>query len=247
MIFSSGFLTGPGSGMKISISKGRLVLVGTPIGNLSDMSARAQETIENAAVVMAEDTRHTAKFVADRKKLYSYHDHNVAGRIPQIEEFLNAGTVVALVSDAGMPGISDPAYKAVSAAIRGGHIVEVIPGPSAVITALVASGLPVDRFSFEGFLPRKKGARTRRLEEMFTYSGSIVYYIGPHHLLKYLEEMRTVFGNRPVCVAREMTKIHEEYVRGCIADVVENFSNRKIRGEITLVVGGAVLASEFFD
>ncbi|MCD4702049.1 MAG: 16S rRNA (cytidine(1402)-2'-O)-methyltransferase [Candidatus Aegiribacteria sp.] len=228
-------------------AEGKLVLVGTPIGNLSDMSARAKEAIENADVVMAEDTRRTARFVNDRRKLYSYHDHNAAGRIPQIEEFLEVGTVVALVSDAGMPGISDPAYKAVSSAVRGGHIVEVIPGPSAVITALVASGLPVDRFSFEGFLPRKKGARTHRLEEMFTYTGSIVYYIGPHHLLKYLEEMRSVFGNRPVCVAREMTKIHEEYVRGCIADVVENFSNRKIRGEITLVVGGAVLSSDFFD
>ncbi len=247
MTFSSGFWTGRGNGMKTKVSEGKLVLVGTPIGNLSDMSERAKEAIENAAAVMAEDTRRTARFVNDRKKLYSYHDHNVAGRIPQIEEFLNAGAVVALVSDAGMPGISDPAYKAVSAAIRGGHSVEVIPGPSAVITALVASGLPVDRFSFEGFLPRKKGARTRRLEEMFTYSGSIVYYIGPHHLLKYLEEMRGVFGDRPVCVAREMTKIHEEYVRGNITEVADYFCNRKIRGEITLVVGGAVLTSEFFN
>ena len=247
MIFSSGFLNGPGSGMKTRISKGKLVLVGTPIGNLSDMSARAKEAIENADVVMAEDTRRTARFVNDRKKLYSYHDHNVAGRIPQIEEFLRAGTVVALVSDAGMPGISDPAYKAVSAAIRGGHSVEVIPGPSAVITAMVASGLPVARFSFEGFLPRKKGARTHQIEEMSTYTGSIVYYIGPHHLLKYLEEMRGIFGNRPVCVAREMTKIHEEYVRGSIADVTEYFVNRKIRGEITLVVGGAALTLDFFN
>jgi len=228
-------------------ARGKLVLIGTPIGNLSDMSARAAEAIKNAAVVMAEDTRHTAKFVIDRKKLYSYHDHNVTGRIPQIEEFLENGAVVALVSDAGMPGISDPAYKAVRAAVSGGYKIEVIPGPSAVITALVASGLPVDRFSFEGFLPRKKGARTRRLEEISTYGGSIIYYLGPHHLLKYFDEMKSVFGNRPVCVAREMTKIHEEYIRGNIAEVVRYFSNGKIRGEITLVVGGAALASDFFD
>jgi len=141
-------------------AEGRLVLIGTPIGNLSDMSPRACEAIENASVVMAEDTRRTAKFVNDRSRLYSYHDHNAGGRIPQIEEFLRNGAVVALVSDAGMPGISDPAYKAVNVALRGGYSIEVIPGPSAVVTALVASGLPVDRFSFEGFLPRKKGGRT---------------------------------------------------------------------------------------
>jgi 16S rRNA (cytidine1402-2'-O)-methyltransferase len=131
--------------------------------------------------------------------------------------------------------------------VSGGYKIEVIPGPSAVITALVASGLPVDRFSFEGFLPRKKGARTRRLEEISTYGGSIIYYLGPHHLLKYFDEMKSVFGNRPVCVAREMTKIHEEFIRGNISEVVMYFSNGKIRGEITLVVGGAALASDFFD
>ncbi|MCD4776076.1 MAG: 16S rRNA (cytidine(1402)-2'-O)-methyltransferase [Candidatus Aegiribacteria sp.] len=228
-------------------AEGRLVLVGTPIGNLSDMSPRAMEAIEKASVVMAEDTRRTVRFVSDSKRLYSYHDHNAIGRIPQIIEFLENGAVVALVSDAGMPGISDPAYKAVSAAVRAGYSVEAIPGPSAVITALVASGLPVDRFSFEGFLPRKKGARTRRFEEISTYSGSIIYYLGPHHLLKYLEEMKNVLGNRPVCVAREMTKMHEEYVRGNIAEVTEYFGNKRIRGEITMVVGGAALESDFFD
>ena len=223
------------------------MLVGTPIGNLSDLSARAGEVIENADVVMAEDTRRTAKFVSNTRKLYSYHDHNAAGRIPQIEQFLESGDTVALVSDAGMPGISDPAYKAVKTAVRGGYTVEVIPGPSAVITALVASGLPIDRFSFEGFLPRKKGARNRRLEEIYMYTGSIVYYIGPHHLLKYLEEMKCIFGNRPVCVAREMTKMHEEYIRGNIDEVTKYFGNRKILGEVTLVVGGVTLESDFFD
>ncbi|MFO8183166.1 MAG: 16S rRNA (cytidine(1402)-2'-O)-methyltransferase [Candidatus Aegiribacteria sp.] len=226
---------------------GKLVLVGTPIGNLSDISPRARETIATAHVVMAEDTRRTAKFVEDRRRLYSYHDHNASGRIPQILGFLTDGLTVALVSDAGMPGISDPAYRAVRAALEDGHQVTAVPGPSAVVCALAASGLPTDRFAFEGFLPRKSGARTSRLEEMSTYAGSIVYYLGPHHLLRYLEEMRRILGNRPVCVAREMTKLHEEYVRGNIEMAAEHFSEKKVRGEITLVVGGAGVESGLFD
>lgn len=226
---------------------GRLVLVGTPIGNLSDISPRARETICAAKVVMAEDTRRTAKFVEDRRRLYSYHDHNAAGRIPQILGFLADGLTVALVSDAGMPGISDPAYRAVRAALGDGHQVTAIPGPTAVVCALAASGLPTDRFAFEGFLPRKRGARISRLEEMSTYGGSIVYYLGPHHLLKYLEEMGRVLGNRPVCVAREMTKLHEEYFRGNIDMAAEHFTGKKVRGEITLVVGGTGVEADLFD
>lgn len=224
-----------------------LVLVGTPIGNLSDISPRARETISAAKAVMAEDTRRTAKFVEDRGRLYSYHDHNAAGRIPQILEFLADGLTVALVSDAGMPGISDPAYRAVRAALGEGHQVTAVPGPTALVCALAASGLPTDRFAFEGFLPRKSGARTARLEEMSAYGGSIVYYLGPHHLLRYLEEMRRILGNRPVCVAREMTKLHEEYVRGTIETAAEHFAGKKVRGEITLVMGGAGVRSEIFD
>lgn len=226
---------------------GKLVLVGTPIGNLSDISPRAREAIASAHVVMAEDTRRTAKFVEDRRKLYSYHDHNAAGRIPQILSFLTDGLTVALVSDAGMPGISDPAYRAVRTVLGDGHRVTAVPGPTAVVCALAASGLPTDRFAFEGFLPRKRGARTSRLEDMSTYPGSIVYYLGPHHLLKYLEEMMRILGNRPVCVAREMTKLHEEYVRGSIEMAAEHFAEKKVRGEITLVVGGAGVESDFFD
>ena len=226
---------------------GKLILIATPIGNLEDMSPRAVEAIENASVVFAEDTRRTAKFVTETKKLYSYHDHNVAGRLPQLREFLQNGLTVALVSDAGMPGISDPSFKAVRIAVREGFQIEVIPGPTAVTTALVGSGLPVDRFAFEGFPPRKIGARKRRLEEMSSYNGSIVYFIGPHHLQKYLGEMHGILGNRPVCVAREMTKVHEEYVRGNISDVIRRFGDRKVRGEITLVVGGKELGEDYFD
>ncbi|OPL20002.1 MAG: hypothetical protein AVO35_00660 [Candidatus Aegiribacteria sp. MLS_C] len=226
---------------------GRLVLVGTPIGNLSDMSPRAEEVLRTADAVMAEDTRRTARFVTDRSRLYSYHDHNASGRLPQIVDFLERGSTVALVSDAGMPGISDPAYRAVRAALHGGFPVEAIPGPSAVICALVASGLPTDRFCFEGFLPRKTGARTARLREMSTYGGSIVYYIGPHHLGKFLDEMLNILGNRPVCVARELTKLHEEYLRGSMEGMRERFAEGTVRGEITLVVGGEGLGPDFFD
>lgn len=233
--------------MKKTDGSGRLVLVATPIGNLEDISPRALQVIKEASVIMAEDTRRTAKFVSDRKRLYSYHDHNADGRLPQIKEFLRNGLTVALVSDAGMPGISDPSFKAVRIALQDGYTVEVIPGPSAVVTALVGSGLPADRFCFEGFLPRKKGARERRLVEMSSYRGSIVYFIGPHHLLKYLREMKEILGDRPVCIAREMTKVHEEFIRGNISLIIEQLDGKKVRGEITLVVGGTEPAGDYFD
>ncbi len=226
---------------------GKLILVATPIGNLGDMSPRAVEAIEKASVVFAEDTRRTAKFITEKKRLYSYHDHNAAGRLPQLKEFLQNGLTVALVSDAGMPGISDPSFKAVRIAVQEGFQIEVIPGPTAVTTALVGSGLPVDRFAFEGFLPRKIGARKRKIEEMSSYTGSIVYFIGPHHLLKYLGEIQGILGNRPVGIARELTKVHEEYIRGNISDVIRRFGDRKVRGEITIVVGGKELGEDYFD
>ena len=228
-------------------SSGKLILVGTPIGNLSDMSRRAQQVIGDAEVVMAEDTRRTSKFVMNKRCLFSYHDHNASGRIPQIEDFLKKGTSVVLVSDAGMPGISDPAFRAVRAAIENGCSVEVVPGPTALVCAVAASGLPVDRFAFEGFLPRKKGKRSRKLAEMSSYTGSLVYYMGPHHLVKYLSEMKQSLGNRPVCVCREITKLHEEYLRGSIAEILAHYGRRKVRGEITLVVGGAGQPEDYYN
>ena len=219
--------------------QGRLVLVATPIGNLEDMSPRAARTIAEADAVMAEDTRRTGRFVTSRERLYSYHEHNTAGRLPQILEFLRSGETVALVSDAGMPGISDPAFRAVRMAVDEGFIIEVIPGPSAVITALAGSGLATNRFSFEGFLPAKKGARRRRLEEMSDYRGSLIFFTGPHHLLRDLGEIREHLGERPACVARELTKIHEEYARGTLSELAERFSKVRIRGEMTLVIGGS--------
>jgi 16S rRNA (cytidine1402-2'-O)-methyltransferase len=220
-------------------SIGTLILVATPIGNLEDISPRALETLSTADVVMAEDTRRTGRFVPDRKRLYSYHDHNARGRLPQIEEFLKQGATVALASDAGTPGISDPAYRAVGLAVEIGAAVTMIPGPSAVIMALVLSGLPTDRFAFEGFLPVKQGKRHRRLEDMAGYTGTMAFYVGPHHLSSVLEDMITVLGNRRCCIAREMTKIHEEILRGSLSDMLEKYSGTVPKGEITLLLEGA--------
>lgn len=218
---------------------GVLVLVATPIGNLEDLSPRAARVLREADVVLAEDTRRSAKLVSGRDRIYSYHDHNVRGRIPQIKSFLAEGKTIALITDAGMPGISDPAYAAVRAALECGAGIEVVPGPCAVVSALVLSGLPTDRFCFEGFLPRRKGKRRSRLEDMESYGGTLVYFVGPHHLRGALMEMREVFGDRNACVARELTKLHEEVIRGSLSDLAERFADQPPRGEITLVVSGA--------
>ncbi len=218
---------------------GTLVLVATPIGNLEDLSPRAARILAEADAVMAEDTRRTARFVSDKKKLYSCHDHNIKGRLPQIEELLRNGATVAMASDAGTPGISDPAYRAVELAHGIGASVTMMPGPSAVIMGLVLSGLPAHRFAFEGFLPVKKGKRHKRLESMSQYTGTIAYYVGPHHLTKILGEMLEIFGDRRCAVARELTKVHEEVVRGTISGLCDKYSATVPRGEITLLVEGA--------
>ncbi len=218
---------------------GKLVLVATPIGNLDDMSPRALEALSTADAVMAEDTRRTGRFVLERRRLYSCHDHNIRGRLPQIEQFLLQGDTVAMASDAGTPGISDPAYRAVGLAVELGAQVTMIPGPSAVIMALVVSGLPTNRFAFEGFLPFKKGKRRKRIEDMADYTGTIAYYVGPHHLSRVIEVLLSVFGDRRCCVAREMTKLHEEIVRGTLSGLKERYSATVPKGEITLLVEGA--------
>lgn len=218
---------------------GRLILVATPIGNLEDMSPRAASVLRDAHAVMAEDTRRTGRFVPEKKRLYSCHDHNVKGRLPQIEEFLKQGLTVAMASDAGTPGISDPAYRAVALALSLGAEVTMVPGPSAVIMGLVISGLPTDRFAFEGFPPLKKGKRQKKFEEMLQYPGTLAYYVGPHHLYKILSEMLVVFGDRKCCVARELTKIHEEILRGTLSEMCERYSVSPPKGEVTLLVEGA--------
>ncbi len=217
---------------------GLLVLVATPIGNLEDLSPRVRTVLEEADVVLAEDTRRSARIAPSGCRMESYHDHNARKMVPRIVDMLQRGLTLALVTDAGMPGISDPSYRAVRAALEAGAGVTVVPGPSAVTTALAGSGLPVDRFCFEGFLPRKRGRRLSRLREMAEYSGTLVYFVGPHHLLRQLEETADVMGDRRACVARELTKLHEEYARGTLTELAEEFRGRRPRGEITLLVEG---------
>ncbi len=219
--------------------KGTLILVATPIGNLEDMSPRAARMMAEADLLLAEDTRRTMKLVPPGRRLTSYNDVNARGRLPLILENLEAGRTVALVSDAGTPGISDPAYRAVQTAIQAGATVTTVPGPSSVIAALAASGLPTDRFAFEGFLPRKPGPRLSRIRAMAGYTGTLVYFAGPHHTGKLLEELLGVLGDRRCCLAREMTKVHEEYVRGTLGSLAERYREQPPRGEITILVDGA--------
>lgn len=231
---------------------GTLMLVATPIGNLGDMTRRALEALGTADEILAEDTRRTSMLLrrcgldcsarsAGGREPLSYHDHNASARLPILRRWLAEGKRVALVTDSGTPGVSDPAYCAVRAAIDVDARVEVLPGASALIVAIAGSGLPPDRFAFEGFLPGRRGKRIKRLQQMKTYPGSIVYFCGPHHLLRLLEEVGEVLGkDRRGCVARELTKLHEEYVRGTVSELRSHFEENGPRGEITLVVEGFV-------
>ena len=219
--------------------KGTLFLVSTPIGNLEDMAPRASRVLAEAALVLAEDTRRTMKIVPAGRKLVSYNDVNARGRLPLIVAALEAGETVAMVSDAGTPGVSDPAYRAVQAALEIGATVSVMPGPTAVTTAIVASGLPTDRFAFEGFLPRKPGPRRTRIQAMAMYTGTLVYFAGPHHAGKLLNELLSVLGERRCCIARELTKVHEEYVRGTLGELAVKYGEVAPKGEVTLLVAGA--------
>jgi 16S rRNA (cytidine1402-2'-O)-methyltransferase len=226
------------------------MLVATPIGNLGDMTQRALDALESADEVLAEDTRRTSMLLrrcgldegsssAGARRPLSYHDHNASSRLPVLRRWLEEGRRVALVTDSGTPGISDPAYCAVRTAIDIDARVEVLPGASALIVAIAGSGLPPDRFAFEGFLPGRRGKRLKRLEQMKTYPGSIVYFCGPHHLMRLLGEIGEVLGqDRRGCVARELTKLHEEYVRGTIIELRSHFEENAPRGEITLIVEG---------
>jgi 16S rRNA (cytidine1402-2'-O)-methyltransferase len=209
---------------------------------LEDITVRALRILREEVVTIAcEDTRHTQKLLEQydiRKPLISYHEHNEASRTKEILESLEGGQSVALVSDAGTPLVSDPGYRVVKAAIaRDFHVVPV-PGPSAVLAALAASGLPTDEFRFIGFLPSKAGARRRVLKEMVDELATVVAYESPHRILDTLAEMTELFGSRPVVLAREVTKIHEEFLRGSAAAVREQLEKRaSVKGEITLLIG----------
>ena len=222
---------------------GRLVICGTPIGNLGDASPRLARALADADLVACEDTREAAKLLAHlgvKARTVSYHEGNEQARAAELVEAVAAGKRVALVSDAGMPGVSDPGHDLVQACLARGLPVEVVPGPSAVLAALVVSGLPTDRFCFEGFLPRKAGPRDRRLAELAAEPRTLVFFEAPHRVLATLAAMAKAFGpDRPAAVTRELTKLHEEVLRGTLAELGERLAAQGPRGELTLVVAGA--------
>lgn len=218
-----------------------LYVVPTPIGNLKDITLRAIETLKTVDVILAEDTRTSGmllKHLEISKPLQSYHIFNEHKTVEKLVDRMKKGEVIALVSDAGTPGISDPGFLLVRAAKEAGLEVNCLPGPTAFVPALVNSGLPNDRFTFEGFLPHKKGRKTR-LEELKTETRTMVFYESPHRLMKTLEQFAEVFGpSRMASVSRELSKMFEENVRGTLAQLVDYYQQHPIKGEIVLVVEG---------
>ena len=224
---------------------GRLVLVGTPIGNLGDLSPRAVEALTTADTIACEDTRRTRALLSHLglpagRRLLAVHDHNEADEVANVLARLDKGEQVVVVTDAGMPGISDPGERLVAAAAAANHAVEVVPGPSALIAALVVSGLSTSRFCFEGFLPRKGTTRARRLAEVAADVRTTVVFEAPHRVRQTVADLAAAVGDsRRVAVARELTKMHEEVWRGTLAGAVEHLSTKEPRGEYVVVLDGA--------
>ena len=221
------------------VKKGTLFIVSTPIGNLADITFRAVETLKMVSFIAAEDTRRTRKLLNHfdiKTKLISYYEHNRFARIPQILQHLESGKDVAVVTDAGTPGVSDPAYKLIRSVIQVDVKVEPIPGASAFLTALVASGLPTDRFLFVGFLPPKKGRR-KKLSDLASHEATLILYENPKRVVKTLSDIATFLGDRPAVVCRELTKVHEEIIRGTISELLSYFSQESPRGECVIMIG----------
>ncbi|MCW5315756.1 16S rRNA (cytidine(1402)-2'-O)-methyltransferase [Nostoc sp. KVJ3] len=228
--------------MQTDPKPGTLYVVGTPIGNLEDITFRAVRILQTVDIIAAEDTRHTGKLLQHfqvKTPQVSYHEHNRTSRIPELLEHLVNNKAIALVSDAGMPGISDPGYELVKACIEAGIAVVPIPGASAAITALSAAGLPTDRFVFEGFLPAKTQQRQEHLESLQTESRTLIFYESPHRLRDTLQDLAEIWGSdRQIVLGRELTKLYEEFWRGTITEAIAHYSQREPQGEYTLVVAG---------
>ena len=220
---------------------GTLYLVPTPVGNLEDITFRALRILKEADLILAEDTRTSGillKHFEIRNAMLSYHKFNEHQTVDRVVERLRAGETVAVISDAGTPGISDPGFLVAREAIRAGIEVVTLPGATAFVPALVSSGLPCDRFCFEGFLPQKKGRQTR-LEALREEARTMIFYESPHRVVKALQQFAEVFGpERPVSVCREISKVHEESVRGTLQEVLQHFQEHEPRGEFVIVVGG---------
>ncbi len=222
---------------------GTLWVVGTPIGNLEDVTERARRVLGSVGLIACEDTRRTGRLLQhlgiERKRLVSFFEGNEKRRVPELIEELRGGADVAVVTDAGMPGVSDPGYRLVAACVEEGIAVDVAPGPSAVVAALVISGLPTDRFVFEGFLPRAGKARTERLASLAIETRTIVLFESPNRVARTLADLLSAGGDRSVAVVRELTKLHQEIIRGSLKEVAETLATRELKGEVALVVEGS--------
>jgi 16S rRNA (cytidine1402-2'-O)-methyltransferase len=222
---------------------GCLYLVGTPIGNLEDITLRALRILREADQIAAEDTRHTQKLLQHyeiARPLVSYHEHNEMTRAPELLIALEQGAKIALVSDAGMPLVSDPGHRLVTLCLRHQIPIVPVPGPSALLAALSASGLPNEEFLFVGFLPQRSGERRRALERLRIEDRTIIFYEAPHRIAECVADAREILGDRPACLAREVTKLHEEFRRGKLSVIANSLEERPARGEITLLIGAAV-------
>jgi 16S rRNA (cytidine1402-2'-O)-methyltransferase len=232
--------------MSNEIASNTLYLVGTPIGNLEDMTMRGIKVLQNVDTIAAEDTRHTGKLLHHfqiKTPQLSYHQHNEQQRIPELIERLKSGKSIALVTDAGMPGISDPGYLLVAACVAAGIRVVPIPGVTAVITAISASGLPTDRFGFEGFLPVKGQERRDRLSSISGDARTLIFYESPHRLRQTLADFAQTFGSgRQIVLARELTKLHEQFWRGEIGEAIKYYTDVEPQGEFVIVLAGAVVS-----
>jgi 16S rRNA (cytidine1402-2'-O)-methyltransferase len=229
---------------------GILYIVPTPIGNLEDITLRALRVLKEVELIAAEDTRHTRNLLSHfgiKTALTSYHEHNERDKARTLVERLKGGASIALVSDAGTPAVSDPGYRIVVEAIQAGIQVIPLPGASASTTALSASGLPTDRFRFEGFLPAKSQERKAKLQSLRAESVTLLFYEAPHRLLAALGDMLKIFGDREIAIARELTKMHEEFVRGKLSEVIGALADRGIKGEIVLLIQGASSETQVSD
>jgi len=223
------------------MDSGKLYLIPTPIGNMGDITERSLEILKEVEIVACEDTRHSGGLLSKlgiRKKLISYHEFNEESRAKQLIDILKQGSSVGVISDAGSPGISDPAYRVVRAAIDNDIPIVPLPGANSIIPALTASGLPTDRFFFEGFLPNKSGARKTRLSKIADFPHTLIFFESPHRIVKSLNDILEVLGDRRACVAREITKIHEQFIRGTVSEILEMLG-KTTKGEIVIVVEGS--------